>query len=176
MATQEATDFTLDTASELAAEEHGAAIEGRNPWALAWRRLRRNWVALGFLVVFVLIVVACALGPVYAHHVAHTGPNDNHVADTITINGHQVDVVSKGGVTFKNGKADLVAGGVPIGPQWFAAGGRYVLGADNNGRDVAVRLLYGGVKSPQGGGGSPPLFTLVSIPLPPPPRHYRGLV
>jgi peptide/nickel transport system permease protein len=32
---------------------------------------------------------------------------------------------------------------VPIGPQGFAADGRYILGADGNGRDVMVRLLYG---------------------------------
>jgi peptide/nickel transport system permease protein len=31
--------------------------------------------------------------------------------------------------------------GVPIGPTWH---GRFFLGADQNGRDVAVRLLYGG--------------------------------
>src|SRR5438874_104267 len=147
MATEQATDFTLDTAAELAAEEHGS-IEGHSPWLLAWRRLRRNWVALGFLVLFVLIVVACALASVYAHHVAHTGPNDNHVADSITIGGKSVPVVSQGGVTFKNGQAQLNnVGGVGIGPQWFSAGGKYVLGADNSGRDVAVRLLYGGINS-----------------------------
>ena len=31
--------------------------------------------------------------------------------------------------------------GVPIGPTW---GAHYLLGADTNGRDLAVRLLYGG--------------------------------
>ena len=34
-----------------------------------------------------------------------------------------------------------------MGPQWFSAGGKFVLGADLNGRDVAVRLLYGGINS-----------------------------
>jgi peptide/nickel transport system permease protein len=33
--------------------------------------------------------------------------------------------------------------GVPVGPQWFAAGGKFFLGADDNGRDIMVRLLYG---------------------------------
>src|SRR5204863_1328753 len=28
-------------------------------------------------------------------------------------------------------------------PQWFSAGGRFFLGADGNGRDIMVRLLYG---------------------------------
>ena len=34
--------------------------------------------------------------------------------------------------------------GIPIGPTWHS---RYFLGADDNGRDVAVRLLYGGRNS-----------------------------
>jgi peptide/nickel transport system permease protein len=133
------TEFTLDTAAELAAEESSAVIRGRSPWYLAWRRLRRNFVAFAFLGLFVLIVVACILAPLYAHHVAKTGPNNTHVLDTITVHGKQVDVVSKGGVL--GGK--LVAS-TPIGPQWFSAGGKYVLGADQLGRDIAVRMLYGG--------------------------------
>jgi peptide/nickel transport system permease protein len=133
------TEFTLDTAAELAAEESAAVIRGRSPWYLAWRRLRRNYVAFAFLGLFVLIVVACVLAPLYAHHVAHTGPNNTHVLDTITVHGRQVDVVSKGGVL--GGK--LVAS-TPVGPEWFAAGGKYVLGADQLGRDIAVRMLYGG--------------------------------
>ena len=72
------TEFTLDTAAELAAAEPAAAIRGRSPWYLAWRRLRRNYVAFAFLGLFVIIVAACALAPVYAKHVAHSGPNTNH--------------------------------------------------------------------------------------------------
>jgi peptide/nickel transport system permease protein len=34
--------------------------------------------------------------------------------------------------------------GIPIGPTWHS---RYLLGADSNGRDTAVRLLYGGRNS-----------------------------
>jgi hypothetical protein len=48
VATESTTDFTLDTAAALAADEEGA-IEGKSPWLLAWRRLRRNYVALAFL-------------------------------------------------------------------------------------------------------------------------------
>ena len=132
-------EFTLDTAAELAAREEPAAIRGRSPWYLAWRRLRRNYVAFFFLALFIIVVVACMLAPVYAKHVAHTGPNENHVLETIKINGKETPVVSPGGVI--NGK--LVAS-LPIGPTWFSGGGRFVLGADQNGRDVAVRLLYGG--------------------------------
>ena len=51
-----ATELSLDTAAVLAAEEHEVAIVGRSPWYLAWRRLRRNYVALFALFVFIVIV------------------------------------------------------------------------------------------------------------------------
>ena len=158
MATESSTDFTLDTAAELAAEEHGV-IEGKSPWLLAWRRLRRNYLALSFLLLFVAIVVICALAPVYSTHVARTGPNEGHLGETFTRDGKQVQIVSKGG--FVNGV--FVAGGIPVGPQLWHAGGRYVFGADNQGRDVAVRLLYGGINSLKVGIGSALICTLLAV-------------
>jgi peptide/nickel transport system permease protein len=143
VAQQAESEFTLDTAAELAAAEGGRQeIRGRSPWYLAWRRLRRNYFAFAALALFFLVVAACMAAPLYAHHVAHTGQYDQHILDKVTVHGHQVDVVSAGGVV--NGK--LVAS-IPIGPQWFNAGGKYVLGADTLGRDIAVRLLYGGRNS-----------------------------
>jgi peptide/nickel transport system permease protein len=138
---QQATEseFTLDTAAELAAHEEPEAIRGRSPWYLAWRRLRRNYTAFFFLFVFIAVVVACLLAPVYAKHVAGTGPNANHILENVKVNGVSTPVVSAGGII--HGK--LVAS-IPIGPTWFGAGGKFVLGADQNGRDVMVRLLYGG--------------------------------
>jgi peptide/nickel transport system permease protein len=144
-----AAEFTVDTASVLAAEAHGESIEGKSPWVLAWRRLRRNKVALLFLGVFVLIVVACLCAPLYARHVAGTGPNANHFGEKVIKDGKPVDVVSTGGFTVdpKTGQVTLHPAGVPIGPCWFSCGGKFVLGADTLGRDVAVRLLYGGLTS-----------------------------
>jgi peptide/nickel transport system permease protein len=150
------TEFTLDTAAELAGAERGReTIRGRSPWYLAWRRLRRNYVAFAFLGVFLLVLLACALAPVYASQVAHTGPNANHVLDTIKVHGQTESVVTAGGyIDKKTGKPCAVSGSgcillsaIPIGPTWFSGGGRFVLGADANGRDVAVRLLYGGRNS-----------------------------
>ena len=133
------TEFTLETKAALAAEEPATAIQGRSPWYLAWRRLRRNYVAFGFLGLFILICVACLLAPVYAKHVAGTGPNAQHVLETVRVNGKDVPVVSPGGIV--NGK---LTSAIPVGPTWFGAGGKFVLGADSIGRDAAVRLLYGG--------------------------------
>ncbi|HTA15605.1 MAG TPA: ABC transporter permease [Solirubrobacteraceae bacterium] len=94
------------------------------------RAVAHNKVALAFGALFVAIVVLCLFAPVYAQDVAHTGPDDNHITETVIVDGKQVDVVSPQGV--------------PIGPTWK---GRFLLGADSNGRDVAVRLLYGGRNS-----------------------------
>lgn len=100
---------------------------GRSPWYLAWMRLRRNRIALAFGVLFLVIVVVCLAAPLWADYVAHTGPNENHITDKIMIDGHEEYVVSPDGT--------------PLGPGLH---GRYLLGADQNGRDLMVRLLYGG--------------------------------
>jgi peptide/nickel transport system permease protein len=112
-----------------ASSEFGLAPE-MGPYQIAWRRLRRNRVALGFGLLFVLIVVLCLLAPVYAHDIAHTTPSANHETETVRLGGRTVDVVS--------------LTGLPIGPTWH---GQFFLGADAEGRDVAVRLLYGGRNS-----------------------------
>ena len=102
-------------------------VAGVAPSRLALRRLRRNKVALAFAALFVLIVALCLAAPLWADNVAHTDAYKNHLTDRITIDGKLTDVVSPDGV--------------PIGPTWQ---GRFFLGADEGGRDVAVRLLYGG--------------------------------
>lgn len=91
------------------------------------RRGRLSPLSTVGLCILALVVLVCLLAPVYADHVAGTGPNLNHLSDTFIKHGRQVPVVS-----------DL---GVPTGPTWRA---KYLLGADGNGRDIAVRLLYGG--------------------------------
>jgi peptide/nickel transport system permease protein len=93
---------------------------GISPYKLARRRLGRNKVALAFGALFLLIVILCLLAPVYAHDIAHTGPNDEHISSALN------------------------SVGLPIGPTWHS---KFFLGADSSGRDVAVRLLYGGRNS-----------------------------
>ena len=171
MATQSTTEFSLDPGAAIAADE-GGAIEGKSPWLLAWRRLRRNYVALGFLLLFVVIVVLCSLAGPYAHHIAKTGPNDNHLGETFVRNGKQIPVVSKGGFI----KGQFKAGGIPVGPQLWHAGGRYVFGADTQGRDVAVRLLYGGQNSLKVGIGSGLICTLFALVLALLAGYYGGWV
>jgi peptide/nickel transport system permease protein len=159
-------EFTLDTAAELAAEESGSKIEGKSPWALAGRRLRRNYVALGFLAVFILVVLACMLAPLYVSHVSHIGPNDENASGYVHENGQRIPVISHSHSSFgKNGEVHLTPGGIPIGPQWGASGAAYFFGADGLGRDVGTRLLYGGRNSLQIGLSSAAIATILSIVL-----------
>src|SRR6059058_5252133 len=171
-----ATELTLDSAAVLASEEHEVAIVGRSPWYLAWRRLRRNYVAIASLILFLVIVAACALAPVYAKHVAHTGPNDTHVSGTVKVGDEQKPIISGGAVyNPKTGSFDVKSVHI-LGPTWFAGHGHYFLGADNLGRDVAVRLLYGGFNSLKIGIGSALICTVVAIVLALLAGYYGGWI
>ena len=174
---EQATELSVDTASVLAEEEHGAAIVGRSPWYLAWRRLRRNYIAFAFLALFFIIVAACALAPVYADRVADTGPNTNHPTDTVLVDGKPKDVISPGG-TKVDPRTGLARVEVPeiIGPTWTSAGGKFVLGADQNGRDVAVRLLYGGINTLKVGVGAAMICVILALVLALLAGYYGGWV
>jgi peptide/nickel transport system permease protein len=148
-------DTTAETGTKLSAGPgfepragEGEVPPGIGPYRLAAHRLRRNKVALAFGALFILIVVLCLLAPYYAHHIAHTGPNAEHVTDQIKVDGKLKDVIT--------GTGDNI--GTPIGPTYTK---QFFLGADDNGRDVAVRLLYGGRNSLEIGG----LATLITMVL-----------
>jgi peptide/nickel transport system permease protein len=117
--------------AEIVELERDELAVGAGPYKLAWRRLRRNRVALAFGFLFLLIVVLCLLAPVYSQDIAHISPNYGNPTGTVKV-GHKVEDITS-----------LV--GIPIGPTWHL--GAYFLGADGQGRDVAVRLLYGGRNS-----------------------------
>jgi peptide/nickel transport system permease protein len=146
MATDPVTEVSLDVPRRLEQEEGERPPAGTGPWRLAARRLRRNKLALAFGGLFVVTVVICAAAPIWANQVAHTGPNTNHITDTIRLDGKETQVVS--------------FGGIPIGPTWE---GRFFLGADRNGRDTMVRLLYGGRNSLMIGLSAALLTVLLSV-------------
>jgi len=130
---------TLLEQVELSAELR-PAIAGRNPWALAGRRLRRNRMALAALGLFLLIVVLSLLAPWYARDVAHVNPLVPNLNGTTVVGGKVVPVMQQGG-------GSLHLGETPIGPTGDLH--HYFLGADLVGRDVAALLLYGGRSSLQ---------------------------
>jgi peptide/nickel transport system permease protein len=116
----------------------GPAAVAVGPWRLAGRRLRRNRVALAMARLLLLIVVACLCAPLYAHHVAHTDPFQSNLDGTTVVNGKSVPVMVQS-------TQGLGLGVTPIGPTWDLH--HYFFGADEQGRDVAARLLYGGRNS-----------------------------
>jgi peptide/nickel transport system permease protein len=91
----------------------GEAV-GRSPWQIFWGRFKRDRFAVAGVVFIIFLIVIAVTAPLIAKHVAHHGPND----------------------LFLFQMTDDV--GLPKGPNaqfWF--------GADNAGRDLFVRVLYG---------------------------------
>jgi peptide/nickel transport system permease protein len=123
---------------EAPAQAGDLAAVAAGPWQLARRRLLRNRVALVMFAVLALIVALCLCAPLYAHHVAHTEPFVSNLDGTTVVNGKVVPVMEES-------TAGLGLGVTPIGPTWDIH--HYFLGADEQGRDVAARLLYGGRNS-----------------------------
>jgi peptide/nickel transport system permease protein len=72
-------------------------------------------------------VVVCLLAPVYSQDIAHISPNQGNPTGTIKVGGKTENILS--------------LSGLPIGPTYTS---HYFFGADTEGRDLAVRLLYGG--------------------------------
>jgi peptide/nickel transport system permease protein len=101
-----------------------------------------------FGALFALILVAVLAAPLYASEIAGTTPSENHLTEQTVIDGEPTDIVS--------------LEGIPIGPTWDA---HYLIGADENGRDLAVRLLYGARTSLLIGAGAVLLTLLLSVPL-----------
>src|SRR3954447_2492183 len=98
----------------LATGPEGAKkIQGRSPWKLAFERLRRDRAAIVCLITIVLIVLAAIFAPVFAKVTGHP------------VNHQYFDI-------------GLSLDGQPTGPN-----GTFILGADNVGRDVLVRIAYG---------------------------------
>ncbi len=90
-----------------------AQIEGRSTWQLAWRRLKRDRAALISFAVIVLVVLGAIFAPLLA-----------------SITGH--------GVNHQYRATGLSPSGLPVGP-----GSKFILGTDDLGRDIFVRIAYG---------------------------------
>jgi peptide/nickel transport system permease protein len=96
-----------------AAPAGAKTIEGRSPWQLALARLRRDRVAVGSAEVIGLIVLMAICAPLVAAAVGH-GPNTQYRT------------------------TGLSPEGIPVGPNHT-----FLLGTDELGRDVLVRIFYG---------------------------------
>jgi peptide/nickel transport system permease protein len=103
----------VDESGAAPSTPEGKAIEGRSPWLLGWQRLRRDRVAMISLVVIVLIVLMAILAPLATMLTGHP-PNEQY---------RQIG---------------LTPDGLPEGPT-----GQFLLGTDDLGRDILVRIAYG---------------------------------
>ena len=106
------------TAAETAVPTSNASgeldvIRGRSPWQLAWVRLRHDKVAVVSSAIIGVVVLLAAFAPVIAHLVGH-GPNQQ----------------------FRT--TGLSPAGIPVGP-----GSKFLLGTDDLGRDILIRVIYG---------------------------------
>jgi peptide/nickel transport system permease protein len=162
LATEPATETTLQGPAAWETQAERERVHGLGPWRLGLRRLRRNKVALLFGFLFIVLVASCAAAPLWAEHVAKTTANENHLSDVIKVAGKDKNVVG--------------LDGVPIGPQWFKADGKFFMGADRNGRDIMVRLLYGGRNSLIIGIVAAIITTILSIILGLVAGYFRGPV
>jgi peptide/nickel transport system permease protein len=161
VATEPATETTLQGPAAWESEAEKERIHGLGPWRLGLRRLKRNKVALLFGALFVVLVLSCIAAPLWADKVAKTTVTANHLSDTIKVDGKTKNVVG--------------LDGVPIGPQWFKAKGKFFMGADRNGRDIMVRLLYGGRNSLLIGVLAALITTILSIVLGLVSGYFRGV-
>jgi peptide/nickel transport system permease protein len=93
--------------------EPAGAIEGRSTWQLAWARLRKDRAAVTSAVVILLIILMAIFAPVIASIAGHP-PN------------HQYRITG------------LTSFGLPRAPNR-----EFVLGTDDLGRDILVRIAYG---------------------------------
>jgi peptide/nickel transport system permease protein len=113
---------------------------------------------------FLLIVVVSLLAPFYADHIAKTDPFQSNLTGTTTVNGKEVEVVQQT-------QSGLGLGVVPIGPTWQT---NYFIGADNQGRDVMARVLYGGRASLQIGVASAVICMLIALTIALVAGFFRG--
>jgi peptide/nickel transport system permease protein len=90
-----------------------ARIVGKTPWQLFWARFLQDRFALAGLAFIFLLVLVAFAAPAFAALAGH-GPNE----------------------LFQRETTDIF--GIPEGPQ-----SGFLFGADNSGRDVLVRTIYG---------------------------------
>jgi peptide/nickel transport system permease protein len=90
------------------------AIEGRSQWALTWRRLRNDWVAMTSIAVILFVILAAICAPLVAALLHH---------------GEYQPFTTTGTDSF----------GQPVGPGVHG----FPIGTDFLGRDLLVRIMYG---------------------------------
>ena len=102
------------TVEPLGAVLETAEVEGKSPRQLFWERFRRDKAAIGSLIFLAILVLLAIFAGVIADRIIHHGKNE----------------------LFQTQMLDDF--GLPKGPN-----GDFWFGADQSGRDIFVRILYG---------------------------------
>ena len=90
------------------------AYEGRTPWRLAWGRLKKDRVAMVSLGFIVLLFLVAIFAPLLTALIGH-GPNTQYTTSGLSLSG------------------------IPVAPGHNG----FLLGTDDQGRDVLSRIIYG---------------------------------
>jgi peptide/nickel transport system permease protein len=106
------TGLAIERGAQVPAQG-GRVTEGLSPWQLAWRRLRKDRLAIASAVVILIITAAAIAAPAFAVITGH-GPNQQFTTTGLTLQG------------------------LPKPPS-----GQFWLGTDDLGRDILVRIVYG---------------------------------
>jgi peptide/nickel transport system permease protein len=124
-----------------------AIVEGRTPWRLAWMRLRKDHIAMASLGFIVVLVFVAIFAPLLTALIGH-GPNEQFTNTGLSISG------------------------IPVGP--FHNG--FILGTDDQGRDVLSRIIYGSRISLEVGVRSTAIALIVGMTVGLFAGYYTGLV
>jgi oligopeptide transport system permease protein len=141
-------------------EAPGEPERGRSPWHDAWRRLRKNRLAVFSGVFLSLITLACLLGPAISPYDYREQPLELGASPPLTPLLLATDstrsspnpyVVALNPTAAKEGfiaaQVSALKRGetVSVGPRTYRANHQiHLLGTDMAGRDLLVRILYGG--------------------------------
>jgi peptide/nickel transport system permease protein len=113
----------------LAGAARGRLAQQKSPSyaTRAWRRFRRNRLSLISMFVFVIMILFSYGAPLISKYVTKTGFEDQNLQATFAPAGKTISAIQIGG---------------PNSGQTVTT--KYILGADELGRDVLTRLAYGG--------------------------------
>jgi peptide/nickel transport system permease protein len=121
--------------------------EGRTPWQLAWARLRRDRVAMVSLCFIVFLALVAIFAPLLTALIGH-GPNTEY------------------------SNTGLSLSGIPVAPGHNG----FLLGTDDQGRDVLSRIIYGARVSLEVGVGATALALGVGLVVGLVAGYYGGWV
>jgi ABC-type dipeptide/oligopeptide/nickel transport system permease subunit len=122
-------------------------FEGRTPWRLAWQRLRKDRVSMVSLGFILVLFLVAICAPLLTALIGHP-PNYQYTTTGISLSG------------------------IPVGP--FHNG--FILGADDLGRDVLSRIIYGSRVSLEVGIGATALALFLGVVVGLVAGYYGGFV